>query len=1031
MAFTDKTEKGFETIIVNWLVDQNGYEQGTNDDYNKEYAVDETRLFRFLNDTQPREMAKLGVNNSDQKKRQFLNRLSGEIAKRGIIDVLRNGVKAYPADLIMFYFTPTENNEKSKQMFEKNIFSVTRQLRYSIDASKLALDLCLFINGLPVITIELKNHFTGQTTADAVEQYKEDRDPRDTLFSFKRCMVHFAVDDQTIMFCTKLAGKDSWFLPFNKGYNDGTGNPPNPDGIMTDYLWKDILTKWKLSRIIENYAQVVVDEDPDTKKKTVKQIWPRYHQLGCVEKLLADVKQNGVGKRYLIQHSAGSGKSNSIAWLAHQLIGLEQDGHPMIDSVIVVTDRRILDKQIRDTIKQFMQVKNTVVWAQHSGDLKKAIQDGKRIIITTVEKFPYISQEIGQEHIHNHFAIIIDEAHSGQSGRNSANMNLALSGMASDNEMDNEDKINAIVEGRKLVKTASYFAFTATPKNKTEEVFGTPYEEDGEIKHRPFHVYTMKQAIQEGFILDVLKNYTAIDSWYKIAKKVEDDPMFDKKRAQKKLRSFVEGNPDVIAKKAAMMVDHFHEQIIAKKKLNGKSRAMVVTASIPRCIETYYAINKCLADRHSPYKAIIAFSGECKYNGQEPALTSAGLNGFPDAKIPKEFKKDPYRLLVVADMFQTGFDEPLLQTMYVDKPLYDIAAVQTLSRLNRAAPGKDEVYVLDFANKTSTIQDAFSKFYRTTILSGETDPNKLYDLITLMESYQVYDADDVEHVVDLFLGGAERDRLDPLLDPCVATYNELQTDDQIKFKSAAKSFVRTYGFLGSILPYGNVDWEKLSIFLNLLIPKLPSPREDDLSEGILSTIDLDSYRNEAQEAVAIKLEDEDAEIAPVPAGKVGHIVEPELDPLSKIIMDFNDMFGNIQWNDADNVQRQILQIPAMVSRDEKYQNAMKNSDEQEARTESERALQKVIFSIMADNMELFKQFQDNPSFKKWLTNMVFNMTYNKEGKPYEAPDDLDSPKVASDNFTSYRYPTEAPRSGMMAADGKVTFGEKKDSDSKK
>ncbi|MCI6223000.1 MAG: type I restriction endonuclease [Selenomonadales bacterium] len=1031
MAFTDKSEKGFETLIVNWLVEQNGYEQGANDDYNKEYAVDETRFFRFLNDTQPREMAKLGVNNSEQKKRQFLNRLSGEIAKRGIIDVLRNGVKAYPADLIMFYFTPTENNEKSKQMFEKNIFSVTRQLRYSIDASKLALDLCLFINGLPVVTIELKNHFTGQSTTDAVEQYKEDRDPRDTLFSFKRCMVHFAVDDQTVMFCTKLAGKDSWFLPFNKGYNDGAGNPPNPNGIMTDYLWKDILTKWKLSRIIENYAQVVVDEDPDTKKKTVKQIWPRYHQLDCVEKLLTDVKENGVGKRYLIQHSAGSGKSNSIAWLAHQLIGLEQDGHPMIDSVIVVTDRRILDKQIRDTIKQFMQVKNTVVWAQHSRDLKKAIKDGKRIIITTVEKFPYISQEIGQEHINNHFAIIIDEAHSGQSGRNSANMNLALSGMASDNEMDNEDKINAIVEGRKLVKTASYFAFTATPKNKTEEIFGTPYEEDGEVKHRPFHVYTMKQAIQEGFILDVLKNYTAIDSWYKIAKKVEDDPMFDKKRAQKKLRSFVEGNPDVIAKKAAMMVDHFHEQIIAKKKLNGKSRAMVVTASIPRCIETYYAINKCLADRHSPYKAIIAFSGECKYNGQEPALTSAGLNGFPDAKIPKEFKKDPYRLLVVANMFQTGFDEPLLQTMYVDKPLYDIAAVQTLSRLNRACPGKDEVYVLDFANKTSTIEEAFSKFYRTTILSGETDPNKLYDLITLMESYQVYDNDDVEHVVDLFLGGAERDRLDPLLDPCVATYNEFEMDDQIKFKSAAKSFVRTYGFLGSILPYGNVDWEKLSIFLNLLIPKLPSPREDDLSEGILSTIDLDSYRNEAQEAVAIKLEDEDAEIAPVPAGKVGHIVEPELDLLSKIIMDFNDMFGNIQWNDADNVQRQILQIPAMVSRDEKYQNAMKNSDEQEARTESERALQKVIFSIMADNMELFKQFQDNPSFKKWLTNMVFNLTYNKEGKPYEAPDDLDSPKVASDNFTSYRYPTEAPRSGMMAADGKVPFGEEKDSDSKK
>ena len=1010
MAFTDKTEKGFETLIVNWLVNQNGYQQGTNEDYNKEYAIDETRLFRFLNDTQPKEMAKLGVNQSDQKKRQFLNRLSGEITRRGIIDVLRNGIKAYPADLILFYFTPTENNEQAKRLFDKNIFSVTRQLRYAIDASKLALDLCLFINGLPVITIELKNHFTGQTTADAVEQYKKDRNPRELLFSFKRCIVHFAVDDQTVQFCTKLCGKASWFLPFNKGYHDGAGNPPNPEGIMTDYLWKDILTKTKLSRIIENYVQVVVEENPETRKKSVKQIWPRYHQLDCVEKLLADVRQYGVGKRYLIQHSAGSGKSNSIAWLAHQLIGLERDGRPMIDSVIVVTDRRILDKQIRDTIKQFMQVKNTVVWAQHSGDLKKAIQDGKRIIVTTVEKFPYISQEIGQEHINHTFAIIIDEAHSGQSGRNAANMNLALSGLASDSELDNEDKINAMVEGRKLVKTASYFAFTATPKNKTEEVFGTPYEEDGQIKHRPFLVYTMKQAIQEGFILDVLKNYVTIDSWYKIAKKVEDDPMFDKKRAQKKLRSFVEGNPDVIAKKAAMMVDHFHEQIIARKKLGGQSRAMVVTASIPRCIETYYAITKCLADRHSPYKAIIAFSGECSYHGQEPPLTSAAMNGFPDAKIPQEFKKDPYRLLVVADMFQTGFDEPLLQTMYVDKPLSDIAAVQTLSRLNRAAPGKDEVYVLDFANKAETIEKAFSRFYRTTILSGETDPNKLYDLISLMEDYQVYDHSDVEKVVDLFLSGGERDRLDPLLDSCVVLYGQLETEDQIQFKSAAKAFVRTYGFLGSILPYGNAAWEKLSIFLNLLIPKLPSPQTDDLSEGILSTVDLDSYRNEAREAVAIRLEDEDAEIAPVPTGKVGHIVEPEMDPLSHIISEFNGMFGNIQWNDADNVQRQLLQIPAMVSHDEKYRNAMKNSDEQEARTESERALQQVIFSIMADNMELFKQFQDNPSFKKWLTDMVFNLTYNKEGKSYEVPGNC-----------QYSIPEQK---GGMVAERKPDAGEK-------
>ena len=983
--FTNTRESGLEALIVKYLVEQNGYEEGNNADYNKEYAIDESRLFRFLQDTQPAQMGKLGVFQSEQKKRQFLNRLQGELAKRGIIDVLRNGIKVYPVDLIMFYLTPTENNVKAGKMFERNIFSVTRQLRYSQDAGKLALDLCLFINGLPIITFELKNQLTKQNTDDAVQQYKNDRDPRDLLFSFKRCMVHFAVDDACIKFCTKLAGKDSWFLPFDKGYKDGAGNPPNPNGMMTDYLWKDILTKAKLTRIIENYAQVIQETDPDTKKKSVKQVFPRYHQLDVVEKLLADVRENGIGKKYLIQHSAGSGKSNSIAWLAHQLIGLERDGHPMIDSVIVVTDRRILDKQIRDTIRQFMQVRNTVVWAEHSGDLTDAITKGKRIIITTIEKFPYIVPQIGAEHKENHFAILIDEAHSGQSGRNSAQMNLALSGLASDDELDNEDKINAMMEGRKLLGNASYFAFTATPKNKTLETFGIPYQDGDDIKHRPFHVYTMKQAIQEGFILDVLQNYTTIDSFYKLMKTVEDDPMFDKKRAQKKLRSFVESSEYTIAKKAAMMVEHFHEQVIAKGKIGGQARAMVVTSSIPRCVEYYYAINKCLAERHSPYKAIIAFSGEHKYQGQEPALTSAIMNGFPDAKIPKIFKQDPYRLLVVADMFQTGFDEPLLHTMYVDKILYDIKAVQTLSRLNRCHPKKHDTVVLDFANKPEMIEEAFSRYYRTTILSGETDPNKLYDLISAMESYQVYSSDDVERLVDLYLNGADRDKLDPTLDACTAIYKQLDTDDQIKFKSAAKAFVRTYGFLGLILPYGNADWERLSIFLNLLIPKLPSPRDDDLSQGILEAIDLESYRNEARESMSIKLEDSDSEVAPVPAGKVGHIIEPEMDLLSVILSDFNDMFGNINWNDADNVRRQILEIPAMVSRDEKYQNAMKNSDEQSARLESERALQQVIFAIMADNMELFKQFQDNPSFKKWLSDLVFNLTYNKEGKPYELP----------------------------------------------
>jgi type I restriction enzyme R subunit len=977
---TNIKESGLEALIVKWFVEQNGYEEGKNSDYNRGYAIDETRLFRFLNDTQPDAMDKLGVFKSDVKKNQFLNRLQGEITKRGIVDVLRNGIKVYPVDLIMFYLTPTDSNPTAKIMHDKNIFSITRQLQYSTDATRLALDMCLFINGLPVITFELKNQFTKQNVKDAVEQYKNDRDPSELLFQFKRCMVHFAVDDAQVMFCTKLCGKDSWFLPFNKGYNDGAGNPPNPNGIMTDYLWKDILTKKKLSRIIENYAQVVEEVDPDTKRKSVKQIFPRYHQLDVVEKLLADVKKNGVGKRYLIQHSAGSGKSNSIAWLAHQLIAIEKDGHPLIDTVLVVTDRRILDKQIRDNIKQFMQVANTVSWAEHSGELRKGIENGKRIIVTTVEKFPFVVPEIGKEHKNNKFAVIIDEAHSGQSGRNSANMNLALSGLYSDDAEDNEDKINALMEGRKLLTNASYFAFTATPKNKTLETFGEAFEEDGKIKHKPFHNYTMKQAIQEGFILDVLKNYTPIDSFYKIMKTVEDDPMFDKKRAQKKLRGFVENDKYTISQKAEMMVEHFHEQVIAKGKIGGQARAMVVTQNIPRCVEYYFAINKCLESRNSPYKAIVAFSGEHKYNGAEPALTSAGLNGFPDASIPKNLKSDPYRILIVADMFQTGFDEPLLHTMYVDKSLYDIKAVQTLSRLNRSHPKKYDTFVLDFANKTSVIEEAFSTYYRTTILSDETDPNKLYDIITTMEKYQVYSQEHIETLVNLYLDGADRDKLDPILDSCRTVYEDLETEDQIVFKSSAKAFVRTYGFLGAILPYGNAEWEKLSIFLNLLIPKLPSPVDDDLSKGILDTIDLDSYRLEARDSIHIKLEDEDTEVDPVPTGGTGHISNPELDLLSSIIETFNDMFGNIDWKEPDNVRRQLRVIPDMVAKDEHYQNAMANSDKENARLESERALQQVIFSIMSDNMELFKQYTDNPSFKKWLSDMVFTLTYDPKKK---------------------------------------------------
>lgn len=989
---TNIKENGLETLIINWLVEKNGYELGTCEDFNKDYAIDTTRLFRFLQETQPEESEKLGLFTSDTKRMQFLNRLMGEIAKRGVVDVLRNGIKVYPSNLVMFYMTPSDKNQKSKLLFGNNIFSVTRQLMYSKDNTRLALDFAIFINGLPVITCELKNQLTKQNVHDAVEQYQMDRDPRELLFQFKRCMVHFAIDDDRIKFCTKLEGKKSWFLPFDKGCNDGAGNPPNPEGIKTDYFWKEILTKNELANIIENYAQVVESIDPFTKKKNSKQIFPRFHQLSVVKALLVDAQEHGPGHKYLIEHSAGSGKSNSIAWLSHQLIGLEKNGKNIFDSVIVVTDRINLDKQIRDTIKQFMQVSNTVMWAEHSGDLRLAITSGKKIIITTVHKFPYILDEMGTDHKGRNFAIVIDEAHSSQSGSMSAKMNTALSGVyevadpsakyaKGNGEIDFEDKINQLMEGRKMLPNASYFAFTATPKNKTLEMFGSPYTEGGVVKHKPFHVYTMKQAIQEHFIMDVLENYTPYKSYYRLAKKIEDDPKFDKKRAQKKLRNYVESNEYAITQKAQIMVEHFHEQVIAKGKVDGKARAMVVTSSIERAIEYYYAIGKALEARRSSYKAIIAFSGDKEYEGK--ILNEGNMNGFSSNMIEKEFKNDPYRFLVVADKFQTGYDEPLLHTMYVDKVLSNVKAVQTLSRINRAYPGKRDTFVLDFANDVEDIKLAFEPYYRTTVLSSETDPNKLYDLVAKMEKHQVYSEYHVETLVKLFLEGADRDKLDPILDGCASLYKQLEQEEQIEFKSAAKAFARTYGFLGAILPYGNAEWEILSIFLNMLIPKLPSPAEDDLSQGILEAIDLDSYRVEALASVSIALDDSDKEIDPVPTGGIAMKPEAELETLTSILNIFNDLFGNIQWNDADNVKRQISEIPALVSKDEKYQNAMKNSDKENARIEGDRALQSVIFNIMADNMELFKQFNDNPSFKKWLADTVFSVTYNTKGKQFE------------------------------------------------
>ena len=975
---TDISEAGLEaTIVAQMTAPDVGWVEGNPADYDREFALDLAQLAAFLEATQPEVAEAVEIHDDGTTRRRFLARLQGEITSRGIVDVLRNGVKHGPLSVDLFYGAPSAGNPAAVERYAANRFVVTRQLRYSSDATRLALDLALFVNGLPVATFELKNSLTKQTVEDAVAQYKRDRSPKELIFRSGRCLAHFAVDDAEVRFCTKLDGNKSWFLPFNRGYKGGAGNPPNPEGLKTDYLWRQTLSRDSLTEIIEHYAALLTTKNPRTGRKASTQIFPRYHQLDVVRKLLADAGERGAGPRYLIQHSAGSGKSNSIAWLAHGLIGLKRDGNPVFDSIIVVTDRRILDRQIDATIKQFSQVGATVGHARRSGDLRQFIESGKKIIVSTVQKFPFILEDIGTAHADGSFAIVIDEAHSSQGVKTTRAMSRALSGQSEEEGAEEtfEDRINRLIEAQKMLPNASYFAFTATPKNKTLEIFGEPLDEGGETKYRPFHTYTMKQAIEERFIVDVLAHYTTVTSYYRLVTTVDDDPMFDTRRASSKLRAFVEGNDHAIGLKAKIIVDHLHDEVLGTRKIGGQARAMVVTGSIERALEYFHAIKAYLREGRSSVEAIVAFSGEHEYGGR--SVTEASLNGFPSNSIVEKIREDPYRLLVCADKFQTGYDEPLLHTMYVDKVLSGVQAVQTLSRLNRAHPDKYDAFVLDFANEAETIEAAFSDYYRTTILSEETDPNRLHDLRARLYMAEVFGDPEVRELARLFLDGAPREQLDFVLDTCVATYNEqLNEDEQVGFKGDAKAFVRSYGFLSSILPYANPEWEELSIFLNLLIPKLPAPKEEDLSRGILETVDMESYRAEKRETIAIALEDEDAEVDPVPADGGGGRPEPELDRLSSIVKTFNDMFGDIDWDDSDRVARTVAELPGKVAADPAYRNAMANSDRQNARIEHDQALNRAMQALLRDNTELFKRFSDDPEFKRWLADMSFAESYD-------------------------------------------------------
>ena len=767
------------------------------------------------------------------------------------------------------------------------------------------------------------------------------------------------------------------------------GNPPH-DGIKTDFLWKDILTKNSITDIIQNFSQLITEDidyiDNNGKKRTKKEkklIFPRYHQLSAVRELLADATEHGSGQKYLIQHSAGSGKSNSISWLAHQLTGLHDKygKNNIFDTVIVVTDRKVLDAQIRGIIKQFQQVDGVVeAVTEGSKQLKTALEEGKKIIITTIQKFPYIVEEIG-ELPGNSFAIIVDEAHSSLSGQMARKLNESLSKLNDEDELKEkmknydenesgeitgEDYIRALIKSRKLLSNASYFAFTATPKNKTLELFGIPFQDGDKTRFKAFHLYSMKQAIEEGFIKDVLQNYATYQSFYALLKKIEDDPEYDRKKAQKKLKVYVEGHEHAIKKKSKLMIDHFIDNVVQKNRVGGKAKAMMVTSSRKNAVKYKKAFDLYLSKINSPYKAIVAFSGEID------GKTEAGLNGFSSSSIPSEFEKNEYRFLLVANKYQTGFDQPLLHTMYVDKKLGGVNAVQTLSRLNRCHPLKKDTFVLDFANTAEEIEYAFMPYYERTILEESTDPNKLFDLQDALDNYQVYSKELIEEFSNKILKNVPVDQLHSLLDKSSSIFKEsLNEEQQADFRVKVKTYVRLYIFLSQIVPFENPYLERLYIFLNHLQNKLGEDNPSDLAKGILNNIDMDSYRLQLESITDIALEEGDY-LKPIPTDMRGSVSEPEMDYLSNIIKSFNDIYGT-NFEDVDKVRKMAEDLMNDVANDQEFKTSVANSDEQNAKITFDKVLSEKMLKHVNTNFELYKEFSDNNEFKEEFSKKMFEL----------------------------------------------------------
>ncbi|WP_270965107.1 type I restriction endonuclease subunit R [Campylobacter upsaliensis] len=958
------TEKNLESFIEAHLL-ESGYIKRESKDYDKSLGVDRELFLNFLHSTQAKTLQELEIRGI--KEQELLKRIFSQIQDKGIVKALQAGVKIRDITIKLAYSKPiSSDNPQALENYEKNIFSITRQLYFSEKNNK-SLDMVIFLNGLPLITMELKNPFTGQNVYNAIEQYKKDRDPRESIF--KQSVVHFALDSDLIYMSTKLEGIQTKFLPFNRGLNNGSGaiglecgggNPAVKDKMKTSYFWEELLQKDTLSKLLFDF----------TIKNSKGVIFPRFHQFDVVSRLLKDVKEKGVGQRYLIQHSAGSGKSNSIAWLAHNLVSLHRKQNDkekeVFDSILVVTDRRVLDRQIRENVKSFTQDKNLVESiTEGSRQLKAALEEGKKIIVTTIQKFPYIADEI--THLQNKsFAIIIDEAHSSQSGKNAEEMGKAISNKndKETGEMDLEEELIKIIKNKKFQKNASYFAFTATPKPKTLEMFGSACEINGEKKFIPFHLYSMKQAIEEGFILDVLKGYITYASYYKIVSK-NDNREYDKKKANAKLRAYVTNHIATIEKKATIMIEHFFQNIC--KKIGEKAKAMVVTSSRENAVKYYLFFKKYLQENYPEYQALVAFSGDKEINGE--SYSEAELNGFSEAMLKDEFKKDNYRFLIVAEKYQTGFDEPLLHTMYVDKRLEGISAVQTLSRLNRICKNKEDTCVLDFVNTHEEIGKSFSTFYEQTYLKEPTNIDNIYTLKSELFDYGIYTQDELNSFIEAIRKEQDENKIHSKLDNMIKEYNAKNDDEKTKFYTKAKVYLREYAFLAQILPFNDIELEKLSILLKMLIAKIVPPRTEDLAKGILNNVDLNSIRIILESKKDISLSN-NGELSPAGADDSSK-KEVELERLSNIVREFNTKFGSVDFGTNEKIAKELMDLKDDIAKEQTFRDSL--GDEQNARRLFADIFKIQYLQFFKRNKDFFTQLDNKEEFKERVSNAIYEM----------------------------------------------------------